>query len=67
MSAECLSLQEALEASYYYRKIVEDIIGLPSKTIPIVAYIDNTSVIEALSSTKLVDDKRLRVYIAAIR
>ncbi|KAH3789352.1 hypothetical protein DPMN_167529 [Dreissena polymorpha] len=67
MSAECLSLQEALEASYYYRKIVEDIIGLPSKTIPIVAYIDNTSVIEALSSTKLVDDKRLRVDIAAIR
>ena len=30
------------------------------RTIPIVAYTDNKSVIEALPSTKLVDDKRLR-------
>ena len=67
MSAECLSLQEALEANYYYRKMVEDMIEHPSKTIPLVAYIDNKSVIEALSPSKLVDDTRLRVDIAAIR
>ncbi|XP_052212197.1 putative tyrosinase-like protein tyr-3 [Dreissena polymorpha] len=68
-SSECLGLQEGLEASYYYyyRKMVEDMIEHPSKTIPLVAYIDNKSVIEALSPSKLVDDTRLRVDIAAIR
>ena len=67
IAAEALSLQEGLECSYYYRKIGEDITGVPPRTIPIVAYIDNKSVIEALHSTKLVDDKRLRVDIAAIQ
>ena len=60
IAAEALSLQEGLEFSYYYRKIVEDITGVQPRTIPIVAYTDNKSVIEALHSTKLVDDKRLR-------
>ena len=67
IAAEALSLQKGLECSYYYRKIVEDITGVPPRTIPIVAYIDNKSVIEALNSNKLVDDKRLRVDIAAIQ
>jgi len=67
IAAEALSLQEGLEASYYYRNMVEDIMGIPHQTIGITAYIDNKSVVEAVQSTKLVDDKRLRVDIAAIR
>ena len=63
--AEALSLQEGPECSYYNRKIVEDITGVPPTTIPIVAYIDKKRVIEALHSTKLVDDKVLCVNIAA--
>ena len=47
--------------------MVEEIIGLESKTIPIQAYIDNKSVIEAILSTRMVDDKRLRVDAAAIQ
>ena len=50
----------------YYRKLLENIIGIPHKTIPIIAYVDNKSVTEAVHSTKLEDDKRLRVDIAAI-
>ena len=38
-----------------------------TRNIPLIAYIDNKSVIEALFSTKLVDSKRLHVDIAAIR
>ena len=45
--------------------MLENIIGIPHKTIPIIAYVDNKSVIEAVHPTKLVDDKRLRVDIAA--
>ena len=66
IAAETLSLQEGLECSFYYRKMIENILGIPDKTIPIIAYVDNKSVIEAVYSTKLVDDKRLRVDIAAI-
>ena len=66
IAAETLSLQEGLESSFYYRKMLENIIGIPHKTIPVIAYVDNKSVIEAVQSTKLVDDKRLRVDIAAI-
>ena len=67
IAAKALSLQEGLEAGFYYRTIVEEILGIPSKTIPITAYTDNKSVIEAVFSTKLIDGKRLRVDIAAIR
>ena len=41
-------------------------LGISTKTIPVIAKVDNKSVIEAVYSTKLVDDKRLRVDIAAI-
>ncbi|XP_053390666.1 uncharacterized protein LOC128553510 [Mercenaria mercenaria] len=66
IAAEALSLQEELESGYYYRQMLEDIMKLQRKTIPIIAYVDNKSVIDAVHSTKLVDDKRLRVDIAAI-
>ena len=66
IAAEALSLQEGLESGFYYRKMLEDIFGISTKTIPVIAYVDNKSVIEAVYSTKLVDDKRLRVDIAAI-
>ena len=55
-----------LESSFYYRKMLENIIGIPHKTIPIIASVDNKSVIEAVHSTKLVADKCLRVNIAAV-
>ena len=67
IAAEALSLQEGLEAGFYYRTMVKEIIGVQNKTIPITAYTVNKSVIEAVFSTKLVDDKRLRVDKAAIR
>ena len=66
ITGEALSLQKGLESRYYYRKTIENILGLPSISIPIIAYVDNKSVIEAVYSTKLVDNKHLRLDIAAI-
>ena len=66
IAAEALSLQEGLESGFYFRKMIENISIIVSNTIPIVGYVDNKSVIEAMYSTKLVDDKRVRVDIAAI-
>ena len=46
--------------------MIENILSIASNTIPIVGYVDNKSVIEAVYLTKLVDDERLREDIAAI-
>ena len=67
LAAEMLSLGEGLDAGFYYRQMLEEILGLDFKTINIEAYVDNKSVIEAISSTRMVEDKRLRVDIATIR
>ena len=67
LAAEMLSLEESLEAGFYYRQMLEEILGLDFKTINIEAYVDNKSVIEAVSSTRMVEDKRLRVDIATIQ
>ena len=66
IAAEVLSLQEGLECGFYYRKIIENFLAISNKTIPIIAFVDNKSVIEAVYLNKLVDDKRLRIDIAAI-
>ncbi|CAC5372113.1 unnamed protein product [Mytilus coruscus] len=66
IAAEALSLQDGLETALYFRKIIEDICGVGERIIPITAFIDNKSVPEALKSTKLVVEKRLRIDIAAI-
>ncbi|CAG2239162.1 unnamed protein product [Mytilus edulis] len=66
IAAEALSLQDGLETALYFRSIIEDICGVAQRTIPITAFIDNKSVTEALKSTKLVEDKRLRIDIASI-
>ena len=41
IAAETLSLQEGIESSFYCRKMLENIIEIPHKTIPIIAYVDN--------------------------
>ena len=61
-----LSLGEGLDAGFYYIQMMEEILGLDFKTINIEAYVDNKSVIEAISSTRM-EYKRLRVDIATIR
>ena len=62
-----LSLEEGLEASVYYRQMLEDNLGIKSKPIQIEACVDNKSVIEAIFSTRMVEDKRLRVDVATIQ
>lgn len=67
IAAETLALQEGLEDAVYLRRVLEELLGCKNNSIPIVGFVDNKSVVEALYSTKLVDDKRLRLDMAAIR
>lgn len=68
LAAETLSLQEGLEDAFYVKSVLADILG--QKTIhdvPVIAYVDNKSLVEAVHSTRMVDDKRLRIDIGAIK
>ena len=65
IAAEALSVQ-GLDSGFYYRKMMKEILCISTRTIPITAYTDNKSVIEAVCSTKLVDDNWLRVDVTAI-
>ena len=67
IAAETLSLQEGLEAVYYIQRLLLEILDMPVGSIPIVAFVDNKSVVQSIHSTSLVDDKRLRLDIAAIK
>ena len=67
IASEALSLQEGLESALYFRTIVEEIFRLERDSIPVTGFTDNKSVTEALKTTKLVDDKRLRIDIASIK
>jgi len=64
--AEKLSKQEDIGCEYYCRQMQEDIMELQWNTIPMIACVDNKSIIDPLHSTKEADDKRLRIAIATI-
>lgn len=64
LAAEALSLQEGLEEAFYIRAVIGEFIP---GNVAIYAHVDNKSTVEAIYSTKLVDDRRLRIDIAAIK
>lgn len=64
IAAEALSLQTGIEAALYMRQIIKNMTVV---NVPIIGYTDNKSVIQAIHSTKMVDDKRLRIDISAIK
>ena len=64
LAAEALSLQEGVEEAVYTNHLIQEML---CADIPIMAYVDNKGVVEAVKSTKMVDDKRLRLDIAALK
>ena len=66
IAAEALSLQEGLESAMYVRSLIKEL-WAKELNLPIVAVVDNKSVVESVYSTKLVDDKRLRIDLGAIK
>ena len=65
IAAEALSLQEGLEDAVYLKGMLTELTS--ASDIPIIAFVDNKSVVEAIHSTKLVEDKRLRIDIGAMK
>ena len=67
LAAEALSLIDGIENAFLIRNILEEVLNLPTGTIPIKATVDNQSTVLAVHSTTSVDDKRLRRDIRALR
>ena len=65
LAAETLALVEMIEMMVYVRSLLKET-GLFT-TNPLIAVVDNQSLRDAIYSTKLVDDKRLRVDMACIK
>ena len=49
------------------RAILEEIKGLQKKSVPIDAHVDNKTIVEAMYSTKSVDNKHLQIDIIAVK
>lgn len=67
IAAETLALCDGLDNAIFTRSLLAEMIGCDESEIGIKAVIDNKSCFEAVYSTSLVDDKRLRRDIAAVQ
>lgn len=65
IAAETMSLLDAVDACVWLSHIINELVDEELKTTEI--YTDNMSLTEAVHSTKAVEEKRLRVDIAAVR
>ena len=60
-------MKEGLNDAIYFRQVIEEILGLKEKSIPIHALVDNKGTVEAVHSTTSVTDKKLRRDIATVK
>ena len=67
LAAETLALSEGIENAFYLKGIFKAMLGTALSDLPVRAIVDNKSLVEAAHSTKLVDDKRLRIDIGSIK
>ena len=68
LAAEALALVEGLDACYFVRSILLEMIPVTKvNVIPIKCYTDNKSLSENIHSTKLISEKCLRLDLASIK
>ena len=67
MAAEALAMEECMADCLYTEAVLIDIIGSQASEIPIVTFKDSKNLIDGLSSTSLVEDKRLCIDIAEMK
>ena len=56
-----------IEETIYLKEIITEVLKANKESIPITAIVDNRSVVEAVHSTKPVEEKHLRIDISAIK
>lgn len=64
LAAETLSLSDALDTGMFIRTLYQELTG---RVIQIISVTDNKSLVDTISSTKLISEKRLRMEISCIK
>ena len=67
LAAETLAALDAAQAGVYIGTLLAEMLNIPVTAFPVKCYVDNRSLVEALYSTKAVDDKHLRINMAVLR
>ena len=67
LAAETLAASDAIDNAYYMGEILSELIFLGKKNIPIKLIVDNKSLYDNINSMRCVNEKRLRIDVAAIR
>ena len=67
LAAETLALLDAAEAGVYIANLFAEIMNTPVSSLLVKCYVDNKSLVEALYSTKAIEDKQLRINMAVLR
>ena len=67
LAAETLALLDVAEAGIYLENLLCELLNLNPGRFPVKCYVDNKSLVEAVYSTKAVEDKQLRINIAILR
>ena len=68
LTAEAIGMSDALDAAIYTAALYSDMmLGKSDKLLPIEVMTDNRSLIDNISSKKLVTEKRLRIELSAIK
>ena len=64
LAAETLALLDCAEAAVFISSVLYE---LTKCKLPVKCYVDNKSLVESLGSSKLVDDRRLRIDMAVLK
>ena len=65
LAAEALALLDAAQAGVYFAHMVAELLRAPRPLVK--CFVDNRSLVDAVYSTKSVEDKHLRVDVAVLR
>ena len=68
LAAECLALEDAVDAAFYLKCVLLEMLRSDQESIQIMCYIDNKSLYDNIhSSTNVKEEKRLVLDIALIK
>ena len=67
IAAESVALLDGLEEAIYLKSILAQILSTEPASLPVICITDHQGLWESVRSTKLVEDRRLRIEIAAIK
>ena len=67
LAAETLALLDGVEASILFSSIIAEVLNLGVNRPIVKCYVDNRSLVEAVYSTKVLEDKLLRINMAVLR